>query len=363
MNEKLDVEAIRMVQHGRELFVTAIKAGELLEITKVNHWKPDKENSNQGYQREVMPQHMRKIGVYLHPKKENILPPAIILAAREKVNFVSNSDNQVGRITYDKQLWVIDGQHRLKGLEYAINTNHFTELNEYPLPVVIINDFSRNDEMAEFYTVNSSQKGVKTDLVYRILTDQAQDNNKFLEIAAKGEQWKVLGTRILDKVLRTEDHPWEGKIKITGIAKIGTEVLSESAFTSSLKPLFSYDKNIARMEAQEAANIILNYWRAIDELCPDAIFEPKSYLLQKTPGVYTLHKVLPHITALCWAAGGDFSKDNMKTHLEEISEMKQGDKFWEKDNIQGAAIYGSMKGFALLAESFIQQLSSPPVKL
>ena len=56
-------------------------------------------------------------------------------------------------------LRVLDGQHRIEGLRYAICEKHESELAAMPIPVVIVEIQDRTEEMNQFRIINGIGKG------------------------------------------------------------------------------------------------------------------------------------------------------------------------------------------------------------
>jgi hypothetical protein len=64
---------------------------------------------------------------------------------------------------------VVDGQHRLSGLERALKKDKAKWVGDYPLPVVIVEGIDQYEEMRYFHVINTRHKGVPTDVVDRHL--------------------------------------------------------------------------------------------------------------------------------------------------------------------------------------------------
>ena len=115
--------------------------------------------------------------------EEGMLPTSIVLCLRKPhtANFESaveaNGSGETGllRIAADVPLWVVDGQHRLYGLERALTHDKAKWLADYPLPVVIVEGVDAYEEMRYFHVINTRHKGVPTDVVDRHLLSMREE--------------------------------------------------------------------------------------------------------------------------------------------------------------------------------------------
>ncbi|MCV5754768.1 hypothetical protein OFN51_38810, partial [Escherichia coli] len=73
-------------------------------------------------------------------------------------------------LPFDEKLQIVDGQHRIEGLRYAIEEKGVDYLRDFPIPFVIMETPNRVVEMNQFRTINGTAKAVRTDLVNAILT-------------------------------------------------------------------------------------------------------------------------------------------------------------------------------------------------
>jgi len=150
---------------------------------------------------------------------------------------------KVGEFEYEipdeVTLWIVDGQHRLKGLE--IIGEHNPNLLELEIPVVIIAlkgdnpEDARYKEAVQFLIINRTQKGVRADLAERILLRVAQmegTERVFRHISdqtlpsslTRDMIWKPRAVRLTDILNQRQDSPLRGKIKLPNIRSKGTTV-------------------------------------------------------------------------------------------------------------------------------------------
>ncbi len=176
----LRVTGVRFNQHDIEFLIGFAKAGDLLRQSRTDEWSP---TNSKGYQREIIERRAKEFGNFV--AKNGISPNAVLLNIRDAdMNSIKRITENVFEVPADIPLWIVDGQHRLKGLAYA-GENH-PELLDINIPIVLMNlksrdpDLARNQEATQFLIINKTQKGVRSDLAERILA-QAEEINKQYE--------------------------------------------------------------------------------------------------------------------------------------------------------------------------------------
>ena len=107
--------------------------------------------------------HAAHIDPALHPPAA----PRLLRAGRDRER--QRRDRHAHDRPADVRLWVVDGQHRLHGLERALKKDKAKWLADYPLPVVIVEGIDAYEEMRYFHVINTRHKGVPTDVVDRHL--------------------------------------------------------------------------------------------------------------------------------------------------------------------------------------------------
>ena len=100
--------------------------------------------------------------------------------------------------------------------------------------------------------------------------------------------------------------------------------------------------------------LIDRYWQALKQTYPEAFETPAEYVIQKTPGVFSLHLLLPEVVELVRSKGQDLTVDGMVAVMKPWVEL--GSEYWETGYDEGAARYGSMAGFSRLAAELRQYL-------
>lgn len=357
----MQVKATKLIQNGQILYLTKLDSKTLIGLTKVDDWNPDIKETDtpidqlikkQGYQRSPIRDHYTKVGKYLATYKDALLPTAILLNSRKQLNFEEeDTSNQIGILDIPEKeaLYIVDGQHRIYGIEYAINELNLEEIKSFPLPVIIIDNAGKEEEVRHFYIVNSTQKKVRTDLAERLLSLLARKDPRVLtELKEKDRAWKLRAVKIADILGNDPESSWHRRIKRPNQASSPETVASEGSFTTSLKPVLK-----SEFALNEDDNVVFawikSFWKSLEELMPEAFEEPKKFVIQKTPGMYTLHMVFPYILYECTKAQ-DYSQEKMREILKRDSDHCQNAEFWASGG-EGAALYNSVGAFKILSNA------------
>jgi DGQHR domain-containing protein len=362
-NQELAVsfDAIKTNQTETTLFVGVAPAAKLLKVTSVDFYNPklSPTDRKQGYQRPPERSRITKIGSYLISDDGfRIFPTAVLLASRIPIEY--NKTQGTISLSSDNPLQIVDGQHRLAGLKYAIEEKGTKELEEFSIPFVIIETPEKLTEMTQFRIVNGTAKSVRTDLVNMILTATYADSQR-ADIPKK-DQWRIVVSNVVDRLVKSNDSPWKDAISLPG--GNGSGIIPATSFITSLRPVYVWLKEIIMDtrckslddEIDYLYNVIVEYWNAVKEVVPEPFNTPDDYVLQKTPGIFSMHKLLKHLLGNMYLGRRDFSKENFGEYLKESPEITDAD-FWKAD-AKRASVYGSMKGFEEL-----YQLISEPYKL
>lgn len=365
-------KAFRMLQNGRVFYVAVIPAGTLVDIARVDVWDPDDPRGMTGYQRAPSLNRKRRIAEYASGD-DAVMPAGGLLNARapngedgssygEVLDFVPDweeGDLAYGQLTIPESaqpLRIVDMQHRLGGYEYAIEKGGHEELRDFPLVVTIADGLSLHEELEQFHLINTTQKKVRTDLARRLLVIQAQDTDKRLALDQRGKLWEAKGP-VIAAMLNSEDGAWQGKILPPNKSKREqpSTVVRETSFVNSLKPILQ-TPYFVRLREEDAAKLLGRYWAAIARVFPEAMRHPQAHVLQKTPGVFSLHAIAPEVFELARdrAGRGPIDVDALHAALRSLEGL--GSEFWASDDEGGAAVYGSMKGFRILASQLRQLL-------
>jgi len=355
------LDAIRGEQSGIPIYSGIAPAKKILAVSTVDPYdsKLSPTDKKQGYQRPPERHRITKIGNYLiNEDGSRLFPTAVLLASREPINY----DKKTGEISLssDYRLQIVDGQHRLEGMRYAIFEKGAKDLENFSIPFVIMETKDKLTEMTQFRIVNGTAKQVRTDLVNMILTATYSDSKRS-EIPEK-EQWKIVVSNVVDKLAKTSSSPWFESIGLPGEAKEETKqkIAKATSFITSLKPVYVWLKATTMHgsrslddEIKLMYDVVAAYWDALREVVPDAFVDPNEFVIQKTPGLFSLHKLLKHLLGDIYRGRRDFTTKTFIEFLKDNSMITSPD-FWSVEG-QEASRYGSMAGF----EELYERISEP----
>lgn len=343
------LRAIPFVQHGNEMYVAVMSAKDLVAKTKVDIWRP---NNQTGYQR--APEESRSRAFMRFIASNEISPPTILANVRDSDRKKVRVGDGWLDIPDDVDIWLVDGQHRVRGLQMLLESSD--KYADIEVPVVIMLGQSVYQEAKQFVIVNRTQKRVRTDLGERFL-QRAVKEEGMATLASKGLmrgiEWVPTAIAVAD-ILNKDDHSvWHNKIKLPNEPK-GTTIVSQKSFTDSLKPIVNPPDAplVGKPEATIAA-IVNRYWHAIQELCPVPFDDPASYVIQKTTGVFVLHAILPRV--LLKISKDEPTKDDFIRILEKIESLKDEGK-WHQDGAFG--IMMGQKAFRIITLQLLAELES-----
>lgn len=351
-------------QNGRRIFQTNMTVSDLLEISRIERYDPNLpyDHPDQGYQRALEDPRARKLGKWADNEGSDLIIPGSILLSSRGTSIRYDEASLVLSIPRGDQLILMDGQTREAGMEYAISKLKNEQLRGFQLSITIIEGLSKIEEMKIFAKVNGEQKGVRTDLVSMILTKiQAETGD-----VPERDLWRVVASRVIEKLNADDDGPWFDLIVMPNESRYSKAQIKDdsslahkkitraTSFLSSLKPIYDYLKEFDLMGTNEDAQVdeisrmISAFWEALRELNPEPFDRPGDFVLQKTPGLFSLHRILRrllpimHSARLTWDDPEEFARQ-----LEVIPDL-QDPNYWDS-KAKMASVYGSQKGFSELA--------------
>lgn len=343
--------AVRFTQNSQIFYATAVPAGKLLEISKVDEWQVEQEPADAGYQRSPSTDRLSKMARYIE-REDALLPLGGLLNSRAAGDDAPIRFTPTGSPDQDGQqqgelafyagvdpLWVVDMQHRLFGIERAIEIDGREDLKGFPVVCTIADGLPKATEVEQFELINSTAKKVPTDLARRLLSMQLDDADKALALDERGKRWEARGPMIVQWLDRHSDI-WSGAIIPPNKKKnqMPHGRTKENSFVTSLRPILETPL-FQRTGDEVVAQLIDRYWQAVERIWPDAFEEPSSSVIFNTSGIYPLHRLMPTVFELARRGGETPSVDAMEEQMAGWRDL--GDDFWAKSNPQGAARFGT----------------------
>ena len=202
---------------------------------------------------------------------QRILNPQRVIAIKEFVlegnmffnTFILNWTNETTKPEFMKgsivvpiapsSAQIIDGQHRLAGLEAAMETDD--KIGEQEILVTFCVGLKTKEAALIFVNINSEQKPVPKSLIYDLFGLMEDDPDHAINRA----------TDIAHELNENENSPYFGAIKFPGQAR-GVGIIDLSTITTSLKKHLDSGGvfetyNLTKLENQK--RLILNYFTAL----------------------------------------------------------------------------------------------------
>ena len=353
-------KAFEIIQNDKKMYLTFLTAKDISKKIKTNVDIYTSKN-REGYQREPTKSRIKEVARFLLSEK-GVFPTSALLSVRKNLSFHKEEGN-LGTLNIDDNeiFWQVDGQHRLAGLLEAIKLR--PELEDFEMPLIIINPTEWSKEIQnpqfleayQFYVINKTQKGVRSDLaeqfLARLLKEEKNIDNiiKLPSSLIRGIDWIPIAIQI-SEILNKEQSVWQHKIRAPNEPK-GQTTISQKSFTDSLKPILTHD-NFKQYSTEEMAELLKRYWQGIAELLPEAFEFPKDYVIQKITGPFVLNKLFPDIASYCQKK---LTKDNLKEVLKGLKEGMTS-KYWSNNGTAG--ITGTnRKAFSILERKLRENLT------
>jgi DGQHR domain-containing protein len=360
---EMRIPSIQLTQHGQKLYLATLPSSVIVdeERVQVDYYNA---KTKKGYQRRPTLSRARDFARYIS-KAHGISPTTILVSVRNtKGRFKAINGNDImGYLDFpnDTVFWIVDGQHRAEGFRTLFTSGDESfDAEGFHVPVVIMNVDNDYDEAKQFIIVNKTQKGVKSDLAEHFVSlmfrrEKSQDLANLPRETTREIEWRpratdiidILNTRISDKP--KDDffgNPWYGKIQEPNEPK-GDTVVSRKSLGDSLKLVLNSDA-FRDYTTEELATLLVRYWRALESIYPQAFAEPELYLIQRTSGVFVLHRIFPRAAGIAGRNEKRLTKEQFEEVLRNMGEEFTDSMFWSTNGVVGLT-GTSQKGFGILA--------------
>jgi DGQHR domain-containing protein len=337
----MEIPAFRISQWGygkgatiETLYVTSLPMKMLVDA-EIDRWT---KTNREGYQRPTEESRLQssKNSVVKYLLEEmGIFPTSVLLNFRGSLTFREETKIgdriALGRLSLpDKEkLWIIDGQHRLEALKRAIVKK--PELEEYPVPVTISNLDKKFEEMLLFYIVNSRQKKIKTELVYRQLQlmdekVKISEEYKWIKEAILGstQERQATAALIVDYLADNENSPFYDRILYLGEETEKKHLVEDSLLIRYISKILG-ELTFQSMTPERMGDLLIDYWNIIRDMYPNCFSEnlKDNYTLLKHTGIASFTYLFPMVYALC-AEKGNVNREAMEQKLNCLKEDLRG---------------------------------------
>jgi hypothetical protein len=277
-------------------------------------------------------------------KGMGIFPNSIVVNVREPLAFKEEcrlTDNyQFGTLDLtESQLWLIDGQHRLRMIKELGETN--LSYYDYPFIVTILNTPDPYIELLNFYFIHNRQKPItssdKDKLLDTILTLKGKEKLHELE-----GTYNLRRTYAFDLVRRLNENPesiFAGKIGYSNNDNKDSIIIEHSKMINAVMPIMN---NILfqGLSIQDIADNLVCYWEGIYQVYPEVFCSPEEYVVLSERGLSLFHKLYISIYGSI-NKGGLICKEKVEElfeklqketpqHSDEEFRGRMTDYFWHK---------------------------------
>lgn len=334
------LEGTVVVQHGRAMLLTAMRAEDLGRHKRVDVYDPV---AKTGYQRTAQTARVNGAARYYGDKGGRMPNPLLVNIREEdfsKLTVVISSDEDgfeyarnndgdwIGlgyiEIPADMPVYVFDGQHRADGL--GIVLTDYSGFEGFPVPLSITLGLTETEEMTEFYEVNTNAKSVRTDLAWSLLKSMADKDPELAErLEMEGRDWITRGQTVVEE-LEALGGVWTGRIQAPNQKgkRLDHLTIPQAAFIRSLRPVLDMPL-MAKAEPIKIAQLLNAYWTGIAQVLPepfDPANKPKDYAIQKGQGTIALHRVLPQVIEVVRAKGSSLADPNAYAEvMQDLPEL------------------------------------------
>jgi DGQHR domain-containing protein len=345
-----------------------------------------------GYQRIQDEKHYQSIKRYIEIGNF-VFPNSIILAIDEAdlTKIIANEDkdftfldlNEIPELLFR----VVDGQHRLLGIEKAAENNSELKNLRLQISIVVTPNNRRSLEMEIFSNINSKAKRLRTDLIelakydFRILEERIGTKDLNPHIA--------INTAFKLNENYSQENVWQNAIKIDIHAENKIGIIGVTAFSEAISGVVSSYINLnqadiqkmddgnlirfSRSASDELSDFLIKCWQVISDRWPKTFLDPykvldidsqyksiaydPNFYIQKTLGCKAINYLISDILKEKFN-----SKFNLNT-LEELTKIIYDCKLNDYDWQLGKTLSGisSESGFRKVTrivkneESFIRK--------
>ena len=350
----IKVKAIKFEQSDTKMYLTALKIGEIEELLNkrqlvVDVYDPANPEGKEGYQRGIDEKRVNDISGFLSKKFDilpSLLPGSLILNCRRPETIKYNDADSTITINDDTVFNVVDGQHRLKGLERS-------KIQKYEIPITIIEGLNIAQEAGLFLTINTKQKKVRPDLQLRVLYHRDRNNTRRLIQILGIDNWKLEALTLCIALNDKNESPWRNLILRPGEKREGQwKPITEGYFVDTLNFFCSRESPIKHVPLEEKERFLIQYWDEIRKIYREAFTDSDgpSYALTRGLGAGIFNTLAPVIYNLSVARGVDFS--TILTPIYKKFPLED----WRRPRGKIAKLGGSQKAYKTVAEEIIKQI-------
>lgn len=340
-----------------KLYNGVIDADVLVEHFHIPEFKS---GADTGYQRPAYPSRLVNIATYVLGK-EGVMPTAILVNVRQNAVFQSSNGGALGTLTIPKSelLYVVDGQHRAKGLRIAKERK---QPLQYELPIVFTLGLTEEEEMNLFFIVNSTQKSVPTDLNFEIMRKRIDRKASSIDGGSVTipELRRFASVEIARTLVMDGKSVWFEKCQMADEMKQYQKPVRLATFAKSLDSFLSADvahTAVLARDTDSLAEMVEGFWGGIKILAPAAIDDPEKYAIQGPTAVWVFGWVLRDLARSADRAD-DWSPKFWSQALRPLGIWVDSQTWHRKEGVELARAKGS--GVARVIFEKVRELYAHP---
>lgn len=295
-------EALKFKSGKSFFYLCLIKAKELISEKKIDAY--DAIDNKAGYQRKIQKSRARKFANYLIKCSGNF-NGTVLLNVRENFNsqFKQLENHVSGTLEINDDIYVVDGQHRIEGLEIAIKEGYN---KEFLVPAIVTLGKDRNHEALSFLIVNRTAKGIKTDLtdelIYKAIPKKfLTDDLKEALSLTRQQTVAEFSIDVTKRINGSKDSLWFDRIALPEQPMAGNKMVRQRTFylalAEAIKSCGALKRAVNIGDMDSVIQWLKDYWEAVAEICPHAVSiqKAKKYVLLKAVGVSVMNKLFGRV--------------------------------------------------------------------
>lgn len=328
--------------------------------------------TDKGYQRPLQDSRVNELVSDLKMERVD-LPTGILLNLRHREARHAIKDGHLDLDLLRETLlsssvifYVVDGQHRVAAFRKLMEEDP-ARWGTFRIPFVCLVGATEQEEMEQFYVVNSRAKSVRTDLAFTLLRKITDRDPKMMQrLDEKGKAWQVAAEKLVE-ALADSSSVWRGLIRLAAMEK-GNTTMPSASMVTSLKPLLS-SPFFSRLTPEGQQQVIEAYWTGLRDAMRPAFDDPAKFVVQKGIGVIVLHAILVEAIEIARSKGKSVIdaatyREIMQSALQELQGEAQdgvgspvrGVDFWRTAPDGAAGSYSSSAGRRVLITKIRQLL-------
>ena len=309
----------------------------------------DEPSNPDGYQREKNVKRITALGKSLIKTNINFPTSIVVNIRNEEAQNAIEKGKFIYRPEFHREFVVMDGQHRLLSMQYAIENCDDKERIDYlnAIEFTVTVTFTENIlfEMQMFQDINDNAKPIpalnKVNLMLKRITKTDEELATSLE--NKGENWKIIAGRVAEELVEDTNSVWYKRIKFPA-----SKVLSPNVTLHAISRYFGEvikSPKVAMKGSKKqrySAEIINAYWDGFRNAFP--------HMFDENAGKYTVQSSLGcHIIMKLWPLISEWILDNDKLENKNLREAQTYEPAFEHllknckgTNVSGKPVHGHL---------------------